>query len=229
MSVADNFKFYGAFPVCLDDVADSAFDYFGGLTLAEVMSIWWLIENVTFESSGYLEEDQGGTLFGVDINKARDVPAGETPFSVQLNSFLLESDPSTPVEPYRRVCIETKTAVNFTYGPEDDGYGNTNFRTDFSAYVGIDPDDASKYALFYSFDIRSSCSGGSPVPGARLMNPAGAAVLGYSGTPEFSGTAVFGAATMDWVGGGTHVDSGEWVSGGAGFALNVGVDLFTFV
>lgn len=172
MSVADNFLHLGPFPFCVPNVAlGGTYDSLAGLTLTNVMELFWNLEDVeittagtsnTANAAGVLSFD-GPTRTGAWVNNTEwDYPVDGGMLRLQVTPVAFGSLPATTKDPNERVCSEQYI---FNWGCVDDGTANISLihsaRCEMA--LNIDPSDSSKYAVFYRFLIRAGSFGGDTV------------------------------------------------------------------
>ncbi len=155
MSTADHFKYPRPFPFCPPPVYGKLI---GGLTLAQAMDYWWLIEDVQISAALALETTEGA--FDV-AGTLRLNPAGATGFFADSGAWLFDgsamhpdtlgewSDLPAVKAPRERVCAEHYAArencwTNLAMGYDD---GSVEWGFGLMSEVGIDPDDGTKFAL----------------------------------------------------------------------------------
>lgn len=222
MSVAARFKHPRAFPFCLSNEVPEGHDYVGGLTLAQIMKVWWSLEEVGVAVTG---DPNGGILADINITLTAPPDVASVPL---VNSFIDSGDTSVPRAPNSRACVTSDYAVSFSYS--DEYAPSVPREMAISIKVIIDPDNSANYALAYKITAECRSEFDS---GAVITSPADGAAR-FTGTPEFTGTIDFGGIEFDWVGGPVFYltaapeNTGSWQTGGTDFAITVTPSFFTY-
>lgn len=202
------------FPFCPDSSVPDQYDYVGGLTLAQVTKIWWMLEDVFISSSGTYADM---TMTYADINASGDFPSGG--FGSGSGDYSLGY-----IEPQKRACCASRSALSFAYNGLD-GEGN-NLSVNIDIQIGIDPDDEDAFAIFYLFNSSSASVFDN---GCLIRNPS---LFPLDGTPEFSGSVDLGdGILLPWIGGAFLQlgPDGTWTNGGTGFSFSITPTFFTVV
>lgn len=165
MSTAQKFGFKQPFPLCLE-VVDSGSDYVGGLTLAQIMALFWNLETFTLstDATAHMVSSLGPIW---DVSAVGDIvfspisTTGDwTPIDTFLNIGVFKDFyagtvgySQTSKAPINRVC--NSTIGWFTFGTGGSSSGNTPF-VDLILTQKIDPLDATKYAVEYDMFVANA-------------------------------------------------------------------------
>jgi len=223
MSETTRFLHYRTFPFCLtNEVPPDDYDYVGGLTLTQIMQVWWSMETIAMDVTG---DPNGGIAAGLNININAPPNIDSVPIP---NSLISSDDLAEAIAPVNRICVTSDYAASFLF---EDEYAPSIPRTvTLTLKVIIDPDDADAFAIAYK--ITAECRGEFDA-GAVITSPLDGAYR-FTGTPEFTGIIDFGGIEFNWVGGPVFYTTaspenfGSWQTGGTDFTITVIPSFFTY-
>lgn len=217
MSTATAFKYYRVFPFCLTDEVPAGYDYVGGLTLTQIMKVWWSLETLSVSVTGNYTNPT--FLDEANINMDLVFP--------NVDATVLEESSLGAIvvnQPNTRVCIGSPYAVSAKIDPSEIGFADQPFQ--FQVYLIVDPDDPDFYAIAYQLSVYSESQDVPSTAATAILNPT--AMSAYTGTPEFSGDIDFDGIALPWVGGAIDPSAGAWVSGGTDFDIEMTPAFFTY-
>ncbi len=208
MSTATKFATLSPFPFCPADLSGSFSDYdvVGGLTLTQVMDFYWNSEDYEFSFSG-TDTKSPHTADATGTWKFNPATTGGA--FTNLDSFFYNVDSLTKggagyvalgslpgiTQPRDRACndFEALMALEAQQSGGSFNYLPAIFWLQF--YVGLDPADHTKYAIYYNLLLRAGNFYQAAGAGISFGNPL------YSGAANdinqyTSGTFTIGALTF---------------------------------
>lgn len=166
MPIATPFKYHRPFPFCPSAVSPGAtYDYVGGLTLANVMRVWWNLADFTISTTGTstvganTADANGSVNFnppsrsGTYANVTDWLYGGCSLFEDSGGFVPFSSLPASTRFPGPRACVTSTQPFALTATGYVDLYQTNLITVEF--LIRKDPGDASKYALYYRFVIHA--------------------------------------------------------------------------
>ena len=207
MSTAAAFATLRPFPFCPANLSGTLtnYDVVGGLTLTQLMAFYWNLEDIEITTAGsstgpephtHTARNAGTfkhnppTITG-DYTNLSEWSFGPTAMTAEnVSGYTFADLPSSTHQPKDRVCFGSIILNTFASAPYGDLYKTQYFSLIF--FAGLDPSDATKFAIYYRFKIIAGSYYDSLV---SFSNPL------YSGSSSgsyTSGTFTINGHTFNW-------------------------------
>jgi len=196
MSTATAFRHHRPFPFCPESGSfPASFDYVD-VSLSDAMALWWNLEAVEFVTAG----SKGGATINFTNTIGPTQSLGFTPTTLVKGGSYYGSGTAPALAPRLRVC-QGASILSITF------FDTATPRTIFTFLSSIKDsgNPALPIRIYYLFSILSE-NPNPPLGKESIVVSNPARVSSYVGTPASSGTLIFGAASLSWVGGGYQVN-----------------------